>query len=1063
MSDVSSSIFGSSGDLRFAPRRGRTRGGRTRAGIRYPSPFFDIGHTYLPPNLKSLLRWCRYYFLTSPTINSAVTKMAAYPLTDLHYDTESTGLHRMWDDLLTKKLGLRSFLYGAGLDYFAYGNAFIGINFPFRKNLICKKCGASRYIKEVDYRFRGFHYEGTCPSCKHNGPFIVHDQYYRNPEEIRLMRWNPEDIDVDYKGYSGKKRILYNIPIQMKNDIRLGKRSVIEEVPDIYLRSVEKNKAMVLDKVFHFARQSLAQDGRNMGWGISMILPVLKDSYYMQMLRKAQEMIAQEHIVPLRILFPQAGSGTSDPYCIVPWGLVETRTGLKRADEVRVGDQLKSHTGLWQPVEIIVPRPIQRDEQVYSIHFRSLPAFPLEVSEKHPIWCARGSGRGFDSVGDPMWVEAQDVREGDFVCYPQYRETSGQEYIDLADTGLPCTDRYVYGRMSEGTARAYEYLESREGIAHKWGECKTVLEELGITKKEYNSASSCYSQNSRPLRLLRRIPIDEDLATLLGYYTAEGSVDKAGYRVSFGLHQEETAVCDEIDEIIKKHFDLGPGSRYLQKGKGLNYVVNSKLMAHFLRECCGEKFDGKFVPDIISQAPDKVVYAYLRALFFGDGCFFASEGNVRISLKLANLGLIAKVRELLLSLGHLGVIAEYTPKEHEISKSVSYSLNFNGNEGLRLGRAFEWDLGGIEESPYKNSHSGFFRDGYVYLRVSKTLKIHADTVIGFQMAGDRSFCAFGVATHNTTINLGNWTKKVQDEIESWKLDPNHIPVFPTPIGNQTLGGDGRALLLAQELRLLEETIISGMGVPVEFVKGGVSFSGTGLSMHILKNQFETYRMFVQELVQDFIIQEIAHYMGWPPVKIRLKRFYMADHLQRASLSFQLNQAAKISDKTMLEELNYDVEQEVEIIRLETARQLKNMEDQQLSQAHMQGEAQKIQQRYMISAQEEANPAGPAPPGSPGGALQGVQSPLGTPPAGPPLPEGQQPELDRHEVGKRIARQLAQMPEDQMYANLKALQPYPEIHTIVMSELNNMRGRPNSASKPLPEQKPPRRGPAQAVM
>ena len=614
--------LGVGGDLRFSSQRGRTETGRARAGIRYPSPFFDIGHTYLPPQIKALQRWCRYYFYVNPLINAAVTKMAAYPITDLHYDTESVGLHHIWDDLLMRKLGLRSFMFGAGLDYHTYGNAFIGMSFPFVKVLICKKCGLAKSIKEVDYKFRGFKYEGTCSGCHHYGDFTVFDQYIRSCDGINLIRWNPEDIDIDYNPYNGKKRILYNIPIQLRNDIRLGKRHVIEDIPDIYIQAVEKNKAMLLHRVYHFANQTIAQDVNNMGWGISMILPVLKDTYYMQMLRKAQEMIAQEHIVPLRILFPQPGSGTSDPY--------------------------------------------------------------------------------------------------------------------------------------------------------------------------------------------------------------------------------------------------------------------------------------------------------------------------------------------------------------------------------------------------------------------------------------------------STVNLSNWKEKIVAEIEAWKLDQNHIFISPIPVGNQTMGGDGRALLLSQEMRLVEEEILAGLKVPVEFVKGGTSFGGTALSMHILKNQFETYRRFMLEMIQDFIIREIAYYMGWPIVKVRLKRFHMADDLQRASLSFQLNQAAKISDKTMLDELNYDIEEETQIIKRESAQQLSNMDYQQAQQAHMQGNAQKIQMRYQNSAMAEQQPDATQPelmtehP-------QVVQSPLAQP---APIQPAQ---IDREQTAKHIANQLAKMPESEMYANLKTLQPYPEIHALVMRELNNMRGRPNSAAKPLPEQKPPRRGPSESII
>jgi hypothetical protein len=611
--------IGASGDVRFT-RRGRTEGGLNRPGMRYPSPFFDIGHTYLPKNMKALFRWCRYYFLTDPLINASVSKMATYPITDLHFEDESDDTRNKWQDVISRTLGWRSFMYGAGLDYWGYGNAYLQLVMSLDKYLQCGACNHKAPINQWKYKFRDFQYEATCPNCGAHGKKVVSDVYPKSVGGMRLVRYNPEDIDVEYNPYNGQKRIKYKLPITLKNDIRMGKKHIIESIPDIYVQAVKNSKPLLLDKVYHFARPTIAQEGVNMGLGIPMILPVLKYAYYKQLLHKAQEMVMQEHIVPWRILFPQPGSNSSDPY--------------------------------------------------------------------------------------------------------------------------------------------------------------------------------------------------------------------------------------------------------------------------------------------------------------------------------------------------------------------------------------------------------------------------------------------------STVNLGDWKAKVEREVDKFKLDQNTVSVMPIPVGHQSIGGDGRALLVTQELRMLEESIVAGMGVPLEFVKGGISYSGTSLSMNILKNQFETYRRYVTDFLQNYVIERIANAMQWPKVKIKMKRFHMSDDLQRASLTFQLNQSAKVSDKTMLEELNYDNEKEILIIKEESSEQLKNMSNQQAQQAHMQGEAMKIQQRYQMAAQEEMQAMQPAELAA-GPNPQQMQA---------PIQAAQNPaQVDPHSMAKQIANQISKMPEDQMYQQLKALQPYAEIHTLVMQELNQMRGRPNSAAKPLPTQKPPRRGPSQSTV
>jgi hypothetical protein len=59
-----------------------------RRGTVYPSPFFDIAQTYMPPTVKELFRWCQYFFYKDPMIGAVVTKIAEYPVTNFVYNAE---------------------------------------------------------------------------------------------------------------------------------------------------------------------------------------------------------------------------------------------------------------------------------------------------------------------------------------------------------------------------------------------------------------------------------------------------------------------------------------------------------------------------------------------------------------------------------------------------------------------------------------------------------------------------------------------------------------------------------------------------------------------------------------------------------------------------------------------------------------------------------------------------------------------------------------------------------------------------------------------------------------
>ena len=241
-----------------------TSGGKGRAfnAPKYPHPFFDQAQAYLPTSVKNLFHWCRYYYLTNPAVNAAVTKMAEYPITPIVFKTDSQDLRTKYNKIV-RMLDLKSFRVEIGLDYFTYGNAFVSVMFPLRKFLICSNCGKSHDIKSkrTKYKWVNQKYNLTCMSCGHVGFAKVHDQYLKSVRDISLVRWNPESIDLNYDMLTGKTSYYYTIPTNVQNDIRMGKKSRIEDLPDVFIQAVKKSKKLLLspENLFHFKRPTLAQ------------------------------------------------------------------------------------------------------------------------------------------------------------------------------------------------------------------------------------------------------------------------------------------------------------------------------------------------------------------------------------------------------------------------------------------------------------------------------------------------------------------------------------------------------------------------------------------------------------------------------------------------------------------------------------------------------------------------------------------------------------------------------------------------------------------------------------
>lgn len=632
----------------MASGRGRIQNG-VGQGVNYPSPFFDVAHTYLPVTVKQLFRWCRYYFLTNPLINATVFKLSEYPITDLVVDHPNATVKRRWEDYFRDHLRYRPFQIECGLDYHTYGNCMVSLGFPFQKYLKCQSCGFSERADKIrqHWSFTNLSFRLTCPRCGNTAEAKAVDQHYRDASGIHPIRWNCEHVEVTYNDVTGESTYFYTIPPAVRNDIVIGKKDVVESVPQVFIQAMREHKGVVFskDNFFHMKRPTLAQQDR--GWGIPIVLPVLKDVFYLQIMKKAQEAILLEHIVPLRVLFPQAGSGTSDPY--------------------------------------------------------------------------------------------------------------------------------------------------------------------------------------------------------------------------------------------------------------------------------------------------------------------------------------------------------------------------------------------------------------------------------------------------TTINLVDWRDHVATEIARWRLDNNYIPIMPLPIGNQTIGGDGRALLMTQEIQVWAEHIMSGLGVPREFLIGGMSYAGTNVSMRMLENQFLG---FIQRHTQmaNWFMKQVASFMGWPEATIRFKPFKMADDIQQKAYLFQLNQAQKISDRTLLSYSDLDQEKEDEIMIEETARRLEATKKQQLALAEIQGDAQVAMSKAQVKSQQTMANAQAAPisPGEPGGGETGAPNPLqqmqsqlnmdqsqGLMPAeGDPAMAG----VDIHQMAQMLAEQIVQLPPDQQQMAIDNVQSQsPELAQLVHQMMVQLQGPQGKAPQgavqesvsqvnmtPLPEQRSPRR-------
>ena len=163
---------------------------------------------------------------------------------------------------------------------------------------------------------------------------------------------------------------------------------------------------------------------------------------------------------------------------------------------------------------------------------------------------------------------------------------------------------------------------------------------------------------------------------------------------------------------------------------------------------------------------------------------------------------------------------------------------------------------------------------------------------------------------NTTIpiNLNDWRKAYQKELVKWKRDPLYKILSPIPLSSTQLGGQGKALMLYPEMEQTENSIVNALNAPIEFIRGGLTYTGSSVSLRMLENSLLNQVAGLTRMFQ-WIVNNISNISGLKRVKVSFKKFKMADDIQGKQLLMTLYQLGLVSGETLLRAHDLDYEYE----------------------------------------------------------------------------------------------------------------------------------------------------------
>ena len=381
--------------------------------------------------------------------------------------------------------------------------------------------------------------------------------------------------------------------------------------------------------------------------------------------------------------------------CLLKGQEIVTIDGVKCIEDIRIGDKVLTHTGLFQNVTKMMKRIYTG--YFYDIYLSGSKNNKLTLTEEHPIFVR-------NYCGEINWMKPPEISFGlkaktrgmkhwnNYVCLPKIKSSCNVTKIDILDY-LP------------------HIFCSENGYIYK---C--------VKSNKYDCCNEWENIN-------RYLLIDNDFSYFLGLYTAEGSVcrkknnhNELNGQIILSFHKKESKLINFCSNFIKNRFNLVVGihKRTGIKKNCVDIYFCCLPLAYFLANVCGKGAKNKCVPPFIFNSCQEIKDFYLNGVLDGDGKDLKQPKNVCKSqnLHVSSIKLVWGVRQLLVNRGVWSTIVKSISVDED-KKCTSYSLSYN---------------------PFRKYSRTIEDDDYIYKPILKIVKKWGrEEVFNFSVENDQSY------------------------------------------------------------------------------------------------------------------------------------------------------------------------------------------------------------------------------------------------------------------------------------------------------------------------------------
>lgn len=393
--------------------------------------------------------------------------------------------------------------------------------------------------------------------------------------------------------------------------------------------------------------------------------------------------------------------------CFVAGARVVTDHGEKNIEDIKVGDKVLTHKGRYRSVQKRMKR--KYEGRVFSIKYYGDSGAELRVTEEHPLLiCKRERKEYRNDKFTPQWLTASQVRVGDYLVYPIHKKEIEREIIE------------------NEAVETIPLIDSKMPFIYSYKQNVNLLIPFGngihVTQKSFE------------------LSLDPDFYRLVGYYLAEGHVDKDHY-LTFTFNIKEKEFLDDVKELLRRYFgkDVIEGKI---RNSGQTLTLCSTLAARFFRREFGATNKTKHISRWMLESPREHLGELIKGMWRGDGSY-DKKGNL-FRYSSVTRSLTCGFRDALLK---LGIVASINSQKRVSPKQAMNNVIVSRTANALFGRIVGKNVpnGRREGSPF------YLDENYIYLPI-KSIKVEESNtdVYNFSVEEDESYVAEGVVSHNCT-------------------------------------------------------------------------------------------------------------------------------------------------------------------------------------------------------------------------------------------------------------------------------------------------------------------------